>query len=388
MLFYRLYRDKEGRKVGFVQGNEACVEAGLIAGLRFFAGYPITPSSEIASVASAKLPMVGGKFIQMEDEISSMAAVIGASMTGIKAMTATSGPGFSLKQENIGFASLNEVPCVIVNVQRAGPSTGLPTQVSQGDVMQARWGTHGDHPIIVLSPSSVPEVVELTIRAFNLSEKYRNPVILLMDETVAHMREKIVLPLKSEVEIIDRSITTIDSSEEYKPFDDCTLVPPFSPFGGKLRYNITGLIHDPKGFPTAREDEVVPLMDRIHKKIEDNRDDIVEVKEHMTEDADILLVSFGISVKSSLGAMKMAREGGLKVGVLQLVTIWPFADREVDIVSQQVKRVFVVELNMGQIIREVERACRGRVPVEGINRYDGHLINPQEILSVIEERMK
>lgn len=383
MLFYKLYKDKNGRNVSFLQGNEACLEAALVAGIRFFAGYPITPSSEIAAAAAEKFPMYGGKFIQMEDEISSMAAIIGASMTGAKVLTATSGPGFSLKQENIGYAVINEIPCIIVNVQRAGPSTGLPTQVSQGDVMQCRWGTHGDHPIIVLSPSSVQEVVETTILAVNLSEKYRSPVILLMDETVGHMREKVVLPLESEIEIEKRPKPTV-KPEDYKPFDDrFGQVPPFAEFGSDYRYIITGLTHDVNGFPTTKEDEVIALLDRLHNKIYDNLDDIIKVKKYNTEDADILLISYGTPTRSCIGAMEEAREKGYKIGVLQLITIWPFCDDIIKELAKKIKKMFVVELNMGQIVLEVERAVAGEAEVNGINKYDGGFISPDEILNEI-----
>lgn len=386
MLFYRLYKDKDGRKVGFVQGDEACMEGAIIAGVRFFAGYPITPSSEIAAVAAEKLPMYGGKFIQMEDEISSMAACVGASMAGVKSMTATSGPGFSLKQENLGYAALNEVPCVVVNVQRAGPSTGLPTQISQGDVMQSRWGTHGDHPIIVFSPSSVEEVVELTIESVNYSEKYRNPVILLMDETVGHMREKIKLPLENEVSLIERKKATVPPGD-YKPFDSSFGdVPPFVPFGKGYRYNITGLLHDEAGFPTTRPDEIVPLLDRIHRKIYDNLDDIVKIKRFETDDADFLLITFGSTTRSCLGAMEIGRKRGLKIGVLQLITIWPFPDKQIFEAVNKTENIFVVEMNMGQIINEVKRASMGKGKIRGINKYDGTLITPDEILEQVSTK--
>ena len=386
MLFYKLYKDKKGRKVGFVQGNEACAEAALAAGVRFFAGYPITPSSEIAAVLAEKLPMYGGRFIQMEDEIAAMAAIIGGSMTGKKTLTATSGPGFSLKQENIGYACLNEVPCVIVNVQRGGPSTGLPTQVSQGDVMQARWGTHGDHPIVVYSPRSVEETAELTIQAINTSEKYRTPVILLMDETVAHMREKITLPSESEMNLVERKRATVEPSD-FRSFDTrFGDVPPFEPYGnGKgYRFHITGLNHDENGFPTTRPDEVLPQMDRIHRKINNNLDDIVKVREWNTDDAEFLLVSFGTTVRTCLGAMEKGRKKGLKIGVLQLVTVWPFPEKAVLRLAKKIEKIFVVELNMGQIIYEVQRAAAGNGKIKGINKYDGIFINPDEILTHIK----
>jgi len=385
MLFYKLFKDKDGRKVGFVQANEACIEAALLAGMRFFAGYPITPSSEMASVSSEKLPMYGGKFIQMEDEIAAMTAVCGASMAGLKAMTATSGPGFSLKQEAIGYAAMNEIPCVIVNVQRAGPSTGLPTQVSQGDVMQARWGTHGDHPIIVLSPSTVVETADLTFDAFNLAEKYRTPVILLMDETLAHMREKITLPAENELKLVERKRATVPPSD-YRSFDTrFGDVPPFEPYGGKYHFHITGLTHDEMGFPIVEPDDVVKAMDRIHRKINNNLDDIVKVKQFQTDDAEILLVSFGTPVRTCLGAMEIGRKEGLKIGVLQLQTIWPFPDKAVLNLAKKIGKIFVVELNMGQIINEVQRASQGKSNIKGINKYDGLFISPEEILGHIIE---
>jgi 2-oxoglutarate ferredoxin oxidoreductase subunit alpha len=383
MLFYRIYRDSSGKRVAFLQGNEACVEGALLAGVNFFAGYPITPSSEIATVASAKFPQNGGRFMQMEDEIASMAACIGAAMAGGKTMSATSGPGFSLKQENIGYACICEVPTLIVNVQRAGPSTGLPTQVSQGDVMQSRWGTHGDHPIIVLSPRNVGEVVYLTIEAVNLSEKYRTPVILLMDETVAHMREKVTLPDADQVERIERKKPTVPPSR-YLPFDTrFGDVPPFAPFGSGYRYNITGLIHDRAGFPTTKPEEIVEMLDRIHNKIYGNLDDIVKVKEYNAADCDYLLIAFGSSVNSCLGAMEIAEKSSLHLGVLQLITVWPFADAQVEKALQNKKRVFMVEMNRGQLINEVRRVAGGRVEVEGINKYDGTLITPEEVIDAL-----
>ncbi len=384
MLFYRIYRDSSGKRIAFLQGNEACVEGALLAGVNFFAGYPITPSSEIETVASEKFPQYGGRFMQMEDEIGSMAACIGASMAGSKSMTATSGPGFSLKQENIGYACICEVPTLIVNVQRGGPSTGLPTLIAQGDVMQARWGTHGDHPIIVLSPIDVGEVMHLTIEAVNLSEKYRTPVILLMDETVAHMRQKVILPDAKEVKVIERKKSTVEPSK-YLPYDTrFGNVPPFAPFGSGYRFNITGLIHDRAGFPTSRSDEIAELLDRINNKIYDNLDDIVKVKEHNVADCDCLLIAFGSTVNSCLGAMEMAEDYSLNLGVLQLTTVWPFAEKQVERAVNNKKKVFVVELNQGQLINEVKRAACHSVEVKGINKYDGTLITPEEIIEKIK----
>lgn len=368
----------------FLQGNEACAEGALAAGARFYAGYPITPSSEIAEILSRRLPQVGGKFIQMEDEISSLAAVIGASLGGLKGMTATSGPGFSLMQENLGFAAAAEIPCVIVNVQRAGPSTGQPTSPSQGDVMQARWGTHGDHPIIVLSPSSVREFFELTVRAFNLSEKYRTPVVVLADEVVAHMREKISLPEPGEIEVFDRMKPTVPP-EWYFPFDNATDVPPLVSFGQGYRFHVTGLYHDKAGFPTLRTDEIEPWFKRIFAKIEHHLDDIIEVEEEMVDDAEIVLVSFGSSVRSAQSAMRMAREKGIKVGTIKLKTLWPFAEEAIDRAARKAGRILVPEMNRGQIRLEVERVVAGRARVLGVNRFDGEMISPAQILSAIEE---
>ncbi|MCL5266384.1 MAG: 2-oxoacid:acceptor oxidoreductase subunit alpha [Chloroflexi bacterium] len=371
-------------KQRFLQGSEACAEGALAAGARFYAGYPITPSSEIAEILSRRLPQAGGKFIQMEDEMSSLAAVIGASLGGLKAMTATSGPGFSLMQENLGFAAAAEIPCVIVDVQRAGPSTGQPTSPAQGDVMQARWGTHGDHPIIVLSPSSVREFYELTIRAFNLSEKYRSPVVLLADEVVAHMREKVTLPDPGEVEVIDRLEPTVPP-EWYFPFDNAMDVPPLVSFGQGYRFHVTGLYHDRSGFPTMRQDEINPWFERVFAKIEHHLNDIVEVQEEMMEDADIALISFGASARSAQSAMRLARAKNLKVGLVKLKTLWPFPEEVVDRVSRKVGRIVVPEMNRGQIRLEVERVAAGRARVLGVNRYDGEMIAPAQIVNAIEE---
>lgn len=387
MLFYKLFRDKNGRKVGFLQGNEACMEGAILGGVRFFGGYPITPSSEIAAIAAEKLPMYGGRFIQMEDELASMASIAGASMTGVKSMTATSGPGFSLKQENLGYAIINEIPCFIVNVQRGGPSTGLPTQVSQGDVMQAKWGTHGDHSIIALAPSSVQEVVEFAIEAINLSEKYRTPVIFLMDETVGHMREKIVLPRQEEVELVERKGATVPP-EDFRVFDTrFGDVPPFEAFGSGYRYNITGLIHDEKGFPTTKPDEVLALRNRLRRKIEDNVEDISRMKEMKMDDADILLISYGASIRSCVSAMEMGRKEGLKIGVLQLITVWPLHEEKIKTVLDEFEDVFVVEVNQGQMVREVDRLNKQGANVSGINKYDGQFITPYEILDEIKEKI-
>jgi len=363
-----------------LQGNEAVVEGALAAGCRFFAGYPITPATEISEVMAQRLPGVGGTFIQMEDEIASMGAVIGASLAGVKAMTATSGPGFSLMQENLGFACVAEVPCVIVNVMRGGPSTGLPTHVSQGDVMQARWGTHGDHPIIVLAAATTRNCFDLTVRAFNLSEKYRTPVILLTDEVVAHTREKVVLPSLETVEVVNRERPTVPP-EWYVPYEDNTRgVPPMGIFGDGYRYHVTGLIHDVHGFPTERKDEIVPFLNRLFRKITQHFDDILMVEEVETADAEILVVAYGSVARSARRAVREARQRGIKAGLFQLVTLWPFPRRLLEPLLPKVRAVLVPELNMGQMSREVKRVNQGMTRIETLNRIDGDLITPGEIV--------
>jgi 2-oxoglutarate/2-oxoacid ferredoxin oxidoreductase subunit alpha len=368
--------------VRLMQGNLACAEAALAAGCRFYAGYPITPSSEVAEHLARRLPEVGGKFIQMEDEIASIAAVIGASVGGIKAMTATSGPGFSLMQENIGYAAMTEVPCVIVDVQRTGPSTGLPTSPGQGDMMQARWGTHGDHPIIALSPSSVREVYDLTAKAFAFSELYRTPVLMMMDEIVGHMREKVDLPAK--VEVVERPRTDVPP-EWYYPYeaggDD---VPPLVPFGMGFRYHITGLFHDRAGFPTERVDEIDPWLRRVGAKIERNLDRILLYEKDEVQGARTLVVAYGGTARSARHAVATARARRHKVGFIKLFTIWPFPVEMLAAAAQGVRTVVVPEMNLGQIALEVERVV-GRHKVRRVNRADGQFITPEEILVAIEE---
>lgn len=368
-----------GRQL-LLQGNEAIVEGALAAGCRFFAGYPITPATEISEVMSYRLPAAGGTFIQMEDEIASMGCTIGASLAGTKAMTATSGPGFSLMQENLGFACVAEVPCVIVNVMRGGPSTGLPTSVSQGDVMQARWGTHGDHPIIVLAVSTTQDCFDITVKAFNFSEKYRTPVIILSDEVVAHTREKIYLPHPGEIEVLDR-IRPNTPPEWYIPYEDNPRgVPPMGIFGDGYRYHVTGLIHDVRGFPTQRPDEIVPFMNRLFRKINQHFYDIQLVAQETTEDAEVLIIAYGSVARSARRSVREARNRGVKAGLLQLVTLWPFPRQIVEPLLRRVRAVLVPELNMGQVSREVKRINQGATRIETLNRIDGNLITPAEIL--------
>ncbi len=368
-----------------MQGNEAVVEGALIAGCRFFAGYPITPATEISEVMSVKLPRVDGTFIQMEDEIASMGAIIGASLAGVKSMTATSGPGFSLMQENLGFACMAEVPCVVVDVMRGGPSTGIPTYPSQGDVMQARWGTHGDHPIIVLAPSTVRECFDLTVKAFNFSEKYRTPVILTFDEVVGHMREKLILPRPKEVEVIDRIKPTMPP-EWYIPYEDTPQgVPPMASFGSGYRFHVTGLTHDIRGFPTLRPDEVGPFMDRIHRKVTLGQPEIQMGEFFQLEDADIAVIAYGSVARSARRAVMDARERGIKAGLLKLMTLWPFMRAAIEKVIQTAKVLIIPELNMGQVSREVKRVNEGNAMVNTINRVDGLMITPAQILRKIRE---
>jgi 2-oxoglutarate ferredoxin oxidoreductase subunit alpha len=336
-------------------------------------------------IMARELPKAGGVFIQMEDEIASLGAVIGASLAGAKSMTATSGPGFSLMQEHIGFAYMAEVPCVIVDVMRAGPSTGLPTSPSQGDVMQARWGTHGDHPTIALAPSSVYDCFELTLQAFNLSERYRTPVIVLMDEAVAHMREGVVLPAKSEIAIEESPRPTVPP-EWYIPYGDPgTGVPPMSPFGEGYRYHVTGLYHDVRGYPTTRKDEVDPLIRRLFSKIAKDFDRLQWFDSFDTEDALVTVIAYGCVARAALRAVRDAREKDLKVGLINLKILWPFMRRTVVQILERSEKVLVPELNVGQISREVKRVNQGRCEVVTLNKVDGTLITPPEILEKLEE---
>ena len=379
---------KKKKNIKLLQGNEACAEGALLAGVKFFAGYPITPSTEIAENMARKLPKIGGKFIQMEDEIASMAAVIGASIAGLKSLTATSGPGMCLKQENLGFAIINEIPCVVVNAQRRGPSTGSPTKPSQGDIMQARWGTHGDHSIIALAPSTVEEILTLTIKAFNFSEKYRTPVILLLDEVIAHMREKVEIPAPEDVEVVNRKKPTVPP-EEYLPFKpDEDGVPPMANFGEGYPYHITGLVHSEKGLPISDSQQIDHFIRRIHDKIQKNIKDILIYEEYLLEDADTALIACGSVARAAERTVKLAREKGLKVGLLKLITVWPFPDEIINKLAQKMSLIIVPEMNLGQIVLEVERASQGKCRVVPYGRVDGELINPIEILGKIQEEIK
>lgn len=378
--------EKSRQKEIFAQGNEAVVEGALLAGCSFFAGYPITPSTEIAEGMSGKLPRTDdGVFIQMEDEIASMGAVIGASLAGRKAMTATSGPGFSLMQEHIGYACMAEIPLVLVNVMRGGPSTGLPTSPAQGDVQQARWGTHGDHPIIVLSASDVQECLTMTVTAFNFAEKYRTPVILLLDEVTAHTREKITVPDSSELTVFSR-ITPTMPPEWYIPYEETMRgVPTMPPLGYGYRYHVTGLTHDDHGYPTSRPKEVKDFMERIFRKIDQYFYDIQLVQEIDTEDAEVCVVSFGCVARAAELAVQQARENGLKAGLLKLKTLFPFPRPAVEKMAGQCKTLVVPEMNMGQISREIKRVNQNQSQITTLNRVDGKTITPAEILKLIQK---
>lgn len=371
------------REKKFLQGNDAIAMGALYAGCKFFAGYPITPSTEVAEKLANWLPQNGGRFIQMEDEIAAMAAIIGASIGGAKSLTATSGPGMSLKMENLGYGYMAEVPCVVLNVMRGGPSTGTPTGPSQSDVMQARWGTHGDHPCIAITPSTVYEQFTETVRAFNLAEKYRMPVIILSDEIIGHMREAIEIPLKGELEVIDRQKPTC-KPEDYRAYDNSVDVPPMANFGEGYRYHITGLNHDDFGFPTGKPELIEKQEERLIRKVEANYEDIVKVEHFMCDDADRLIFAFGSTARAAKDAVLNLRAKGIKVGLLKPLTIWPFPDRDILQYASKVKGIVVPELSLGQTVREVERAVQGKCAIKHISKVNSDSIAPYEIEKVVE----
>ncbi|MEL9999210.1 MAG: 2-oxoacid:acceptor oxidoreductase subunit alpha [Thermoplasmata archaeon] len=365
----------------FMNGNFACAEGALIAGLEFYAGYPITPSSEIMERLSYRLPQVGGHFIEMEDEIASMAAIIGASNAGAKSMTATSGPGFSLMQENIGLAIITETPVVIVDEMRGGPSTGLPTRVGQGDVMQAMWGTHGDHEAIVYAPNSVQEMFDLTIKAFNTAEKYRYPVIMLTDQVIGHMSERLTVKQYEEYEIVKR---------ELRPFPDpIGRVHDFTNdfvsmvIAGKgFHYNIDSLTHDEKGYPSNDPMVEEMMVKHLVEKIRNNEDKIVEYKEYMLDDAEIVIISYGITSRSSIEAIRELREKGIRVGMLRPITLWPFPKKKIIKLSEKIQSFYVPEINFGQYSHAVREYSS--VPVNEINFPAGSIPDPKIIVKRIE----
>ncbi|ADE56928.1 MULTISPECIES: 2-oxoacid:acceptor oxidoreductase subunit alpha [Aminobacterium] len=373
-------------EVRFWQGNEALAYGALAAGCRFFAGYPITPSSEIAEIMASELPRLNGRFIQMEDEIAGVAAVIGASIAGKKTLTATSGPGFSLKQENLGLAYMAEIPIVVVDVMRGGPSTGVPTKISQQDVMQARWGTHGDHATICYSPSSVQECFELAIRAFNAAERFRQPVLIMSDEVLGHMREKIVLPEPGSYPVVNRK-RPVDVPEKFVPYrpDPQDDLPCMASFGDGYTWHVTGLTHNDWGFPTNNSEEIERKMLRLMRKVDRFRDDIVEYETENVDDADVIVLSFGSVARSSLRAVREARSRGLRAGYFRPITLWPFPDKEIERLARKTRTIIVPELNCGQMVLEVERAVHGKAKVVPLNLVNGELFHPEDILSAIEE---
>ncbi|MDM7998602.1 MAG: 2-oxoacid:acceptor oxidoreductase subunit alpha [Dehalococcoidia bacterium] len=371
----------------FITGDEACAEGAISAGCRFFAGYPITPASEIAERMARRLPPIGGVYVQMEDEIASMNAILGASWAGAKAMTATSGPGFSLMMENLGLGIMMETPCVVVDVQRAGPSTGLPTMVGQGDMMQARWGSHGIYEIIALAPSSPQEMFDLTITAFNLSEKYRVPVLVMADETVGHMSEKVVIrPVKPE-ELVERRRPTTPPGK-YLPYQPGTdLIPPMALAGEGYRFHATGLTHDERGYPAMTATAQDKLARRLVDKIRVNRRDIIRYEESDTGDAEIIVCAYGITARVARRAVQLAREAGIRAGLLRLITVWPFAEDRIRELAQQATAFVVPEINYGQIVLEVERCAAGKKTTL-VPHMGGGMHLPQTILEAVREAAK
>ena len=370
-------------KARLMQGNEACAEGAIAAGVNFFAGYPITPSTEIAETMAKLLPQHGGKFVQMEDEIGSMGAILGAALAGAKSMDATSGPGFSLKQELIGYAACAEIPCVLVNVQRVGPSTGQPTAPSQADVMQARWGTHGDHPIIALAPWSVRETYDVTVMAVGYAERFRTPVILLMDEVVGHLREKVVLP--EHVDVYPRRKPKKTRAEGYEPYTpDDDLVPNVADFGQGYHIHVTGLIHDETGFPVGSPKITEDSIARLHEKIARAGDEIIHTESSFMDDAEYAVIAYGGTSRTAYEAVRTAREKGIKVGLVRLITIWPFADKVVAALAKKMKGILVAEMNYGQLVGEVRRAAAGACPVELCGKYNMQAFVPAEIENAID----
>lgn len=369
----------------YITGDVACAEGAIAAGCRFFGAYPITPATEVAEHMAERLPDVGGTFIQMEDEIAAMASILGAAWTGVKTMTATSGPGFSLMMENLGLGVCTETPCVIINVQRTGPSTGLPTQTGQGDMMQARWGSHGDYELIAIAPSSPQDCFYHTILAFNLSEKYRVPVLVMADEIVGHMSEKVVIPDAREITLVSRPRPKgrKDRFRLYEPGPNG--VAPMPAIGDGYNVHVTGLTHDERGYPVMTVEAQEEMMTRLKGKIRNNLDDIIQTEEYRMEDADIVIVSYGISVRTGLTAVDEARRLGYKVGLFRLITVWPFPDQAIDAIAARVKGLITVEINLGQIHYEVERCAHGQAATYLVGDAGGKIIHPDKVVSLIQE---
>ncbi len=372
----------------FMNGDIACAEGGISAGCRFFAGYPITPATEIAEHMSWRLPQVNGVYIQMEDEIASMAAILGASNAGVKSMTATSGPGFSLMMENIGLGMITETPCVIVNIQRGGPSTGLPTLVGQADMMQARWGSHGDYEVIALAPSSIQEIYDFTIEAFNLSERFRLPVFVMSDEVVGHMTERLKIPFAQDIPLYERKRPR-RRPENFYPFEpDEDLVPPMANAGDGFRVHVTGLTHDDRGYPVINEEAQYKMVKRLVDKIRINAKRIIDIKESNTEGAEIVIVAYGITARVAHYAMTLGRKEGIKVGLVKLNTVWPFPEERIMELAGSVKSFIVPEINFGQIFYEVERCAKSNANTVLIPHAGGNIHDPRDILEVIRRESR
>jgi 2-oxoglutarate ferredoxin oxidoreductase subunit alpha len=371
----------------FFDGDYACAEGAIAAGCRFLAGYPITPSTEVAERITQRFPLVGGMFIQMEDELGSMAAVVGAAWGGVKAMTVTSGPGFSLMQENIGLAVMMEVPCVVVNVQRGGPSTGLPTMVGQADIMQARWGSHGDYAIIALSPNSPQEAFDHAVTCFNLAEKYRVPVLFMMDEVIGHMTERVVIPPAEEIAVVRRRFTK-KKPGNYRPYDtDGRWVPDMIRAGEGYNIHTTGLTHDERGYPVMRADCQEGLLKRLIGKIKENAEDIFLLEEENLDGADVVMVSYGITSRVAQAAVQRARKDGIRIGQIRLITIWPFPEDRIRALASKVKAFVVPEINCGQVVLEVERCAQGRCLVRHVPAFGGAVHNPEDIYRAIKDAL-
>lgn len=373
----------------FINGDEACCEGALAAGCRLFAGYPITPATEVAECMARRLPEVGGIFIQMEDEIASMAAILGGSWGGAKTMTSTSGPGFSLMMENLGLGLCTETPCVVANVQRAGPSTGLPTLVGQADMMQARWGSHGHYEIIALSPSSPQEMFDFTVRAFNLAERFRLPVLVMADEVVGHMNERVVIPPAEDIVLVQRKKPTAPPSLDYLPYHpDADGIAPMPTFGDGYKVHVTGLTHDERGYPAMHVEAQYQMMERITGKIRNNLAEILDYQTMFLDDAQAVVVAYGISARTAKSAVLMAREQGLKVGMVKLNTVWPFPEDLVRELSAKVKAMIMPEINLGQMVLELERLAAGRCQVRLVPHPGGAIISPQTVLEAIQGALK
>jgi len=385
-----LKADPKGVLTGshYLDGDHAAAEGALAAGCRFFAGYPITPSTEVAERIAERFPEVGGIFIQMEDEMASMAAIIGAAWGGAKTMSVTSGPGFSLMMENIGLAAMMETPCVVVDVQRGGPSTGLPTLPGQADMMQARWGSHGDYEIIALSPNSPQECFWTTIKAFNLSERYRVPVLVMMDECVGHMTEKVVIPKAEDIELYPRRYTKLPP-DKYLPFlPGKDLVPEMIKAGDGYKIHVTGLTHDEKGYPVMSWEAQEKLVRRLVEKIRLFADELVDIEEDQTEDAEVVVVSYGISSRVAIPAIQKARKEGIKVGLLRLIIVWPFPEKRIFQLAEKIKGFVVVEMNYGQMVLEVERSAKGKAKTTLVPHGGGWVHDPKDIYKAIKEAAK